>query len=63
MDKKYCDNCVYSGTLTASTTKVCNYLLVTNKRRPCPPGEGCTVKVVRKRSRRKKGAEDGEVSV
>lgn len=58
MAKDYCENCVYSAVLTASTTRVCNYLLDTNKRRPCPAGQGCTVKVVRK-GKRKKVAEDG----
>ena len=62
MAKSNCDNCVYSALLTASNTRCCNYLLVTNKRRPCPAGEGCTVKVVRKRRRRKKGAEDGNAT-
>lgn len=59
MRKSYCDDCVYSAALSAVTTRVCNYFLATDKRRPCPAGEGCTVKVVRKRRRRKKGAEDG----
>ena len=27
----------------------CNYIFVTGRRRPCPPGDGCTVKVKRKR--------------
>lgn len=54
MAKSYCDNCVYSAALSACTQRVCNYLLVTNKRRPCPAGEGCTVKVVRKRRRKQK---------
>lgn len=28
-------------------------LIMTNKRRPCPPGEGCTVKIPRKVYRRR----------
>lgn len=54
MAKNFCSDCVYRGVLSASTTQVCNYIFVTHKKRPCPAGEGCTVKVVRKRSRRKK---------
>lgn len=54
MAKSYCDNCVYSGVLSYSTTRICNYIFIKNKKRPCPAGEGCTVKVVRKRSRIKK---------
>lgn len=59
MAKNYCDNCIYSCGFTGLNIKSCDYFLVTNKRRPCPPGKGCTVKVVRK-GKRKKGAEDGE---
>ena len=54
MSKSNCDNCVYSGVLSASATRICNYIFITNKKRPCPPGEGCTVKVARKVKRRKK---------
>lgn len=54
MAKNYCDNCVYRGVLSASTTQVCNYIFVTHKKRPCPAGEGCTVKVAREVKRRKK---------
>ena len=60
MAKSYCNNCIYSSVLSASTTRVCNYLLATGKRRPCPAGEGCTVKETRGGKRRKKkGAENG----
>lgn len=60
MARHYCDNCVYSGVLTGIPTRCCNYFLVTNQRRPCPPGEGCTVKVGRKvKRRKKKGTKDG----
>ena len=47
MAKSNCDNCVYSGVITGLSTRCCNYFLVTSQRRPCPPGEGCTVKVGR----------------
>ena len=59
MAKSYCNNCIYSSVLSASTTRVCNYLLATGKIRPCPAGEGSTVKETRKGRRRKKGAENG----
>lgn len=49
----YCDDCVYRGTLVNGTLPYCKFFLVTNQRRPCPPGEGCTVKVGRKVYRRK----------
>ena len=61
MAKSKCDNCVYSGCLGYSHMRVCNYLLVTNKRRPCPPGDACTVNVPRKvKRKKKKGAENGK---
>lgn len=43
----YCDKCVYRKILTCGLA-YCSYLLDTERRRPCPPGEGCTVKVTRK---------------
>ena len=44
-----CKGCAYwCGGPT--TIKTCDYMLITGKRRPCPPGEGCTVK---KREKRK----------
>lgn len=54
MARHYCDNCVYSSALTAISTRCCNYFLATNQRRPCPAGEGCTVKVSREVKRRKR---------
>ena len=61
MSKSYCDNCVYSSLLNGLNTRCCNYFLATGQRRPCPPGEGCTVKVGREvKRRKKKGAEDGK---
>ena len=40
-----CDNCVYYIYLESIQDKCCNYLIQTGQRRPCPPGDGCTVKV------------------
>lgn len=41
--KNPCKGCAYwCGGKT--TIKTCDYMLITGKRRPCPPGEGCTVK-------------------
>ena len=43
---KYCNGCVfYSG--SSLTFKVCEYMLMTDHRRPCPAGKGCTVKTKR----------------
>ena len=38
-----CATCSYHGKCGGMIC--CNYLLMTGKRRPCPPGAGCTVKV------------------
>lgn len=38
-----CEGCLhYYGAYKIN--RCCNYLLDTDKVRPCPPGEGCTVK-------------------
>ena len=56
---KFCDDCYYCVNFRSGGMRCCNYLIMTNQRRPCPPGEGCTVKVPRKvYRRRKKNAED-----
>ena len=41
---KYCKDCVY---YMGGFTKFCQYIFVEDKRRPCPPGKDCTVKVKR----------------
>lgn len=43
-NKDYCRGCVYRT--YAGAEPICGYILVERRRRPCPPGEGCTVKVV-----------------
>ena len=40
---KGCPGCIYFGWVN-SYMGCCNYYLMTDKRRPCPPGKGCTVK-------------------
>lgn len=44
MSKDYCKGCVYRT--YAGAEPICGYILVERHRRPCPPGEGCTAKVV-----------------
>lgn len=56
IDYTFCRNCVYFETYSDVILGCC-YLLRTNKRRPCDPGEGCTVKIARKRKRVKKNGE------
>lgn len=52
-----CSDCVYCGWLTG-VIPYCDYLFRTNQRRPCPPGEGCTVKVSKEVKRKKKRGKD-----
>ena len=52
----YCKGCVYRGIVQGSLP-CCNYIFMEDKRRPCPPGEGCTVKTTNREAQRK-GAEE-----
>lgn len=52
--KNNCDNCVYYAKMRSGSHRYCTFLFRTGHRRPCPPGEGCTVKVGRVVNRRKK---------
>ena len=45
--REYCRGCVHFRGHT-SFDRCCNYIFDTQHRRPCPPGEGCTVKIERK---------------
>jgi len=40
-----CKGCFYGKKFTALALTYCDYLCMTGKRRPCPPGEGCTVRI------------------
>lgn len=54
MARNYCDNCVYCGRMYSGKVRYCKYLFMTDQMRPCPPGEGCTVKVGREVHRKNK---------
>ena len=43
-----CKGCHYYRGVNPGA-KCCNYLLMTGKVRPCPPGKKCTVKILRKK--------------
>lgn len=49
--RRECDGCIYMG--WCGWYKCCNYIFIKGESRPCPPGKDCTVKVTRKRKRRK----------
>ena len=51
-DKK-CDGCFYYRSLN-NTDWYCTYIFEEGRRRPCPPGAECTVKITKKEWRWKK---------
>jgi hypothetical protein len=60
MNTKNCEDCMYWRSMHDPELKCCHYLLDTGSRRPCEPGDGCTVKVKTRAKRRKKKAENVE---
>lgn len=42
---RYCKGCVYNAEINGIPRGYCNYIFVERKRRPCPAGRGCVVKV------------------
>ena len=48
--RKYCKGCVYWGG-GFDGTDCCNYIFIEGHSRQCPPGKGCTKKIVGKRKR------------
>lgn len=40
----FCEGCVFNQNVSGDWSTCCVYYLVTNIRRPCPAGAGCTVK-------------------
>lgn len=47
-----CKGCKYAvSEYKGSEGYYCQYILMTKKRRPCPPGEGCTVKETEQKGR------------
>lgn len=54
---KHCKGCYYYRCM-CSEIYCCAYIFVEDKRRPCPPGKDCTVKIRRKD--RNRGTEDGK---
>ncbi len=52
----YCNGCIYKG-LVNGNAPCCNYIFMEDKRRPCPPGEGCTVKVTNRDAQRRTAEE------
>ena len=44
---KYCEACVYRKVFTGGWHPYCDYLCMVGKPRPCPAGDGCTVRSTR----------------
>ena len=59
---RYCRRCIYYLNFSGGL-KCCNYLLMTDKRRPRDPGKGCTVRALKERqtikNRKERRTEDG----
>ena len=55
---KYCDACVYRKSVTGGWYPYCDYLCMTGKPRPCPAGDGCTVRSTRRVYRKRTLTED-----
>jgi hypothetical protein len=51
-NKTGCEGCIYYSA-DYEVNKCCNYIFIKGKRRPCPPGNECTVKIERKGYREK----------
>ena len=51
-EKHPCEGCYYFGGRWEAV-KCCNYCLITNQRRPCPPGKECIVRRDSERNKRK----------
>ena len=52
----YCRKCIYFMGW-GGEYKFCNYYLITDKRRPCDPGTGCTVRALRETPRKERRSE------
>lgn len=50
IDKRYCRDCYYYCRVFDNVC-CCEYIFITGKRRPCPAGVGCTVKLVLKKKK------------
>ena len=50
-----CRDCLYAG--KHGQYWGCDYILIEKKRRSCKPGDGCTVRVLGKKDRKKQFAE------
>lgn len=59
MAKYNCDDCFYWRKLNSGEQRYCAYMFITDRRRPCPPGDGCTVKIPIKVKWRKARKDNG----
>lgn len=57
MCDKFCDKCAFRKKFSCGLY-YCDFFCMTGKRRPCPAGEGCTVRVERKVYRKKQRTQE-----
>ena len=55
---KYCDACVYRKSFSGGWWPYCDYLCMNGEPRPCPAGDGCTVRVTRRVYRKRELTEE-----
>ena len=55
-DTKNCEKCFYFMRIHGGM-RCCHYIFIEGKKRPCEPGDGCTVKIAIKVSRKRKKGE------
>ena len=55
---KWCDACIYRKSFTSGSIPYCDYLCMTGKKRPCPAGDGCSVRVARRVYRKRNLTEE-----
>lgn len=47
----YCEPCVYSRVNDQYGLTLCNYIIITGKRRGCPAGKGCDKRIIGEKKR------------
>lgn len=55
---RYCDPCIYRKKFQSGALPYCDHLCMTGKPRPCPAGDGCTVRVTRRVYRKRELTEE-----
>lgn len=51
---EYCEKCIYKKSFSNGSLPYCDYYMMTGERRPCPAGDGCTVRITTREFRKQK---------